>query len=367
MILSMDNISKIYNGNTVLDRAALTIEDNDRIGLVGPNGCGKSTLLRIITGEEEYESLPEPDIPAFSVRRGASIGYLAQNTGLDRSSTVMEEMQGVFAHIHGIWDEMKRLEKVIAADPSDTAAAAEYAARTAEYEAKDGYLTDVKIKKVLTGMGFGEDTYDRVISTLSGGEKTRLAISRLLLEEPDLLILDEPTNHLDFETIMWLEGYLSEYKGALLIVSHDRYFLDKLCTSICDIERSRLRRWKGNYTAYTRLKKEDNERRLKEYEAQQAEIAKLKDFVDRNIVRASTSNMAKSRQKKLDSMELIEKPVMYSKSAGIRFEYDVEPPLDVLEVKSAELRAGDKLLAEDISFGVRRGDRIGIVGANGIG
>ncbi len=367
MILSMENISRIYNGVTILDRVSLTIEDNDRIGLVGMNGCGKSTLLRIITGEEEYESLPEPDIPAFAVRRGASIGYLAQNTGLDRSSTVMEEMQSVFSHIHQIWDDMKRLEKRIAADPSDSAAVAEYAAKTAEYEAKDGYLADVNIRKVLTGMGFGEDTYNRVISTLSGGEKTRLAISRLLLENPDLLILDEPTNHLDFETIMWLEGYLSEYKGALLIVSHDRYFLDKLCTSICDIERSRLRRWKGNYTAYVKLKKEDNERRLKEYEAQQAEIAKLKDFVDRNIVRASTSNMAKSRQKKLDSMELIEKPVMYNKTAGINFEYDVEPPLDVLSVKDTELRAGDKLLAENISFDVRRGDRIGIVGANGIG
>ncbi|MBQ5316951.1 MAG: ABC-F family ATP-binding cassette domain-containing protein [Oscillospiraceae bacterium] len=367
MIISMENISRIYNGNTVLDRVALTIEDNDRIGLVGPNGCGKSTLLRIITGGEEYESLPEPDIPAFAVRRGASIGYLAQNTGLDRSSTVMEEMQSVFAHVHEIWDEMKELEKRIAADPNDAAAVAEYAAKTAEYEAKDGYLADVNIKKVLTGMGFGEDTYNRVISTLSGGEKTRLAITRLLLENPDLLILDEPTNHLDFETIMWLEGYLSEYKGALLIVSHDRYFLDKLCTSICDIERSRLRRWKGNYTAYVKLKKEDNERRLKEYEAQQAEIAKLKDFVDRNIVRASTSNMAKSRQKKLDSMELVEKPVMYTKSAGIRFEYDIEPPLDVLFVKDCELKAGDKLLAENIGFDVRRGDRIGIVGANGIG
>ena len=367
MIISMENISRIYNGNTVLDRVALTIEDNDRIGLVGPNGCGKSTLLRIITGGEEYESLPEPDIPAFAVRRGASIGYLAQNTGLDRSSTVMEEMQSVFAHVHEIWDEMKELEKRIAADPNDAAAVAEYAAKTAEYEAKDGYLADVNIKKVLTGMGFGEDTYNRVISTLSGGEKTRLAITRLLLENPDLLILDEPTNHLDFETIMWLEGYLTEYKGALLIVSHDRYFLDKLCTSICDIERSRLRRWKGNYTAYVKLKKEDNERRLKEYEAQQAEIAKLKDFVDRNIVRASTSNMAKSRQKKLDSMELVEKPVMYTKSAGIRFEYDIEPPLDVLFVKDCELKAGDKLLAENIGFDVRRGDRIGIVGANGIG
>ena len=373
MILSMENISKIYNGRTILDNVCLTIEDNDRIGLVGVNGCGKSTLLKIITGKEEYESQPEPNVPRLAVTRGSSVGFLEQNSGLDRSSKVMEEMQSVFSGLLSVQDELRRLEEEMSRpevhrnEKHFNEISAEYARKTAYFESNEGYLINVKIKTVLNGMGFGPETYDQVIATLSGGEKTRLAMAKLLLENPRLLILDEPTNHLDFDTIMWLEDYLSDYKGALLIVSHDRYFLDKLCTSICEIERTKLRRWKGNYTKFTELKAADVERRMKEYEAQQAEIAKLQDFVDRNIVRATTSAMAKSRVKKLEAMEILEKPVTYEKKAKIRFEYDYEPPLDVLAVKGITVAAGDKVLAENISFNVRRGDKIGIVGANGIG
>ncbi len=373
MILSMENISKIYNGKTILDNVCLTIEDNDRIGLVGVNGCGKSTLLKIITGKEEYESQPEPNVPRLAVTRGSSVGFLEQNSGLDRSSKVMEEMQSVFSGLLSVQDELRRLEEEMSRpevhrnEKHFNEISAEYARKTAYFESNEGYLINVKIKTVLNGMGFGPETYDQVIATLSGGEKTRLAMAKLLLENPRLLILDEPTNHLDFDTIMWLEDYLSDYKGALLIVSHDRYFLDKLCTSICEIERTKLRRWKGNYTKFTELKAADVERRMKEYEAQQAEIAKLQDFVDRNIVRATTSAMAKSRVKKLEAMEILEKPVTYEKKAKIRFEYDYEPPLDVLAVKGITVAAGDKVLAENISFNVRRGDKIGIVGANGIG
>ena len=373
MILSMENISKIYNGKTILDNVCLTIEDNDRIGLVGVNGCGKSTLLKIITGKEEYESQPEPNVPRLAVTRGSSVGFLEQNSGLDRSSKVMEEMQSVFSGLLSVQDELRRLEEEMSRpevhrnEKHFNEISAEYARKTAYFESNEGYLINVKIKTVLNGMGFGPETYDQVIATLSGGENTRLAMAKLLLENPRLLILDEPTNHLDFDTIMWLEDYLSDYKGALLIVSHDRYFLDKLCTSICEIERTKLRRWKGNYTKFTELKAADVERRMKEYEAQQAEIAKLQDFVDRNIVRATTSAMAKSRVKKLEAMEILEKPVTYEKKAKIRFEYDYEPPLDVLAVKGITVAAGDKILAENISFNVRRGDKIGIVGANGIG
>lgn len=377
MILSLENVSKIYNGNTVLDNVALTIEDNDRIGLVGVNGCGKSTLLRIITGEEEPETQPEPNVAHVAVTKSASIGFLAQNTGLDRSSTIIEEMTSVFSWLLKIGDELRELEKTMASSEAHSdekrfaEISEEYARKTAIFESNDGYLINVKINKVLNGMGFGTETYDRVISTLSGGEKTRLALSKLLLENPNLLILDEPTNHLDFNTIMWLEDYLKDYKGALLIVSHDRYFLDKLTTSTCEIERGRLKRYKGNYSAFTKLKEADVIRQMKEYEAQQEEIAKLQDFIDRNLVRATTSNMAKSRIKKLEAMELIEKPVTNTKSAKIKFEYDIAPPIDVLTVKNIDVSVGSgydrKTLVNNLSFEVKRGEKLGIIGSNGIG
>ncbi len=377
MILSLENVSKIYNGNTVLDNVALTIEDNDRIGLVGVNGCGKSTLLRIITGEEEPETQPEPNVAHVAVTKSASIGFLAQNTGLDRSSTIIEEMTSVFSWLLKIGDELRELEKTMASPEAHSdekrfaEISEEYARKTAIFESNDGYIINVKINKVLNGMGFGTETYDRVISTLSGGEKTRLALSKLLLENPNLLILDEPTNHLDFNTIMWLEDYLKDYKGALLIVSHDRYFLDKLTTSTCEIERGRLKRYKGNYSAFTKLKEADVIRQMKEYEAQQEEIAKLQDFIDRNLVRATTSNMAKSRIKKLEAMELIEKPVTNTKSAKIKFEYDIAPPIDVLTVKNIDVSVGNgydrKTLVDNLSFEVKRGEKLGIIGSNGIG
>lgn len=377
MILSLENVSKIYNGNTVLDNVALTIEDTDRIGLVGVNGCGKSTLLRIITGEEEPETQPEPNVARVAVTKSASIGFLAQNTGLDRSSTIIEEMTSVFSWLLKIGDELRELEKTMASPEAHSdekrfaEISEEYARKTAIFESNDGYLINVKINKVLNGMGFGTETYDRVISTLSGGEKTRLALSKLLLENPNLLILDEPTNHLDFNTIMWLEDYLKDYKGALLIVSHDRYFLDKLTTSTCEIERGRLKRYKGNYSAFTKLKEADVIRQMKEYEAQQEEIAKLQDFIDRNLVRATTSNMAKSRIKKLEAMELIEKPVTNTKSAKIKFEYDIAPPIDVLTVKNIDVSVGSgydrKTLVDNLSFEVKRGEKLGIIGSNGIG
>lgn len=377
MILSLENVSKIYNGNTVLDNVALTIEDNDRIGLVGVNGCGKSTLLRIITGEEEPETQPEPNVAHVAVTKSASIGFLAQNTGLDRSSTIIEEMTSVFSWLLKIGDELRELEKTMASSEAHSdekrfaEISEEYARKTAIFESNDGYLINVKINKVLNGMGFGTETYDRVISTLSGGEKTRLALSKLLLENPNLLILDEPTNHLDFNTIMWLEDYLKDYKGALLIVSHDRYFLDKLTTSTCEIERGRLKRYKGNYSAFTKLKEADVIRQMKEYEAQQEKIAKLQDFIDRNLVRATTSNMAKSRIKKLEAMELIEKPVTNTKSAKIKFEYDIAPPIDVLTVKNIDVSVGSgydrKTLVDNLSFEVKRGEKLGIIGSNGIG
>lgn len=372
MVISLENISKFYNGNQVLKNISLTVEDSDRIGLIGINGCGKSTLLRIITGREDPETQPEPNIPRISLTKGTTIGFLEQNSGLDRSSTIIEEMRSVFSELLKTAERLRELEKIMSRqDTHDEGIAAEYAEKAAYFEANDGYLINVSITRILNGMGFPQDMYDRVISTLSGGEKTRLALAKLLLENPKLLILDEPTNHLDFGTIMWLEDYLQDYKGALLIVSHDRYFLDKLTTSTCEIERGVLKRYKGNYSAFAVQKKADVARQLKEYETQQEEISKLRDFVDRNLVRASTSNMAKSRIKKLEAMEIIEKPILYEKSAKIKFEYDITPPFDLLTVKNIDVSVGNgadrKTLVESLSFEVKRGEKLGIIGSNGIG
>ena len=377
MVISLENISKFYNGNQVLKNVALTIEDSDRIGLIGINGCGKSTLLKIITGREEPETQPEPNIPHIALTKGMTIGFLEQNSGLDRSSTIIEEMRSVFSELLETAKRLRELEALMAEPDAHSdenrfeEISAEYDRKTAYFEANDGYLINVNITKVLNGMGFPAETYDRVISTLSGGEKTRLALAKLLLENPKLLILDEPTNHLDFGTIMWLEDYLQDYKGALLIVSHDRYFLDKLTTSICEIERGILKRYKGNYSTFAVQKQADVARQLKEYEAQQEEIAKLQEFVDKNLVRASTSNMAKSRIKKLEAMDIIEKPVLYEKSAKIKFEYDIVPPIDLLTVKNIDISVGSgadrKTLVDSLSFEVKRGEKLGIIGSNGIG
>ncbi|MEZ3453750.1 MAG: ABC-F family ATP-binding cassette domain-containing protein [Oscillospiraceae bacterium] len=374
MIISLENISKFYNGNQVLKNVALTVEDNDRIGLIGINGCGKSTLLKIITGQEDPETQPEPNIARIALTKGATIGFLEQNSGLDRGNTIIDEMRSVFSELLEISERLRELEMLMTESSEHgghSETAAEYAQKTAYFEANDGYLINVNITKVLNGMGFPPETYDRVISTLSGGEKTRLALAKLLLENPKLLILDEPTNHLDFTTIMWLEDYLQSYKGALLIVSHDRYFLDKLTTSICEIERGVLKRYKGNYSAFAVQKQADVIRQLKEYEAQQEEIAKLQEFVDKNLVRASTSNMAKSRIKKLEAMEIIEKPVLYEKSAKIKFEYDLTPPIDLLTVKNIDVSVGGgtdrKVLVDSLSFEVKRGEKLGVIGSNGIG
>lgn len=371
MLVNLININKYYDGKQVLKNVNLTIDEKDRIGIVGVNGCGKTTLLRILTGKELPDRTTEKDgIVSFSSK--ASVGYLEQMSGLDRESTVIEEMKGVFSELDKVMERMKELEKQMN-ETSDVSAevSEEYSLLSAYYEANDGYNIKVKIKTVLNGMGFTEKEYDRVINGFSGGEKTRLAIAKLLLEEPNLLILDEPTNHLDFKTVLWLEDYLRDYKGALLIVSHDRYFLDRVVTSVCEIELGTLTRYKGNYTAYTMLKKDDVKRRQREYEAQQKEIAKLEDYIARNKVRASTAASAKSREKALDRMEIIERPVEVVNQPNLKFEYGITPPFDILDVREADIAVGEgsnrKVLAENITFELKRGEKLGIIGENGIG
>jgi len=371
MLLSMTNVNKFYNGNQILKNINLTIDENDRIGLIGINGCGKTTLLRLITGKEDPDRFTDEDgIISFASK--TNIGYLEQMGALDNDNTVIDEMKSVFSELLSMGERMKELEKLMAEKPSDyDALSEEYSRISAYYEANDGYIIKVKIKTILNGMGFSEELFDRVISSFSGGEKTRLAIAKLLLENPNILILDEPTNHLDFRTVMWLEDYLKDYKGALLIVSHDRYFLDKTVTSICEIENSVLTRYKGNYSVFTKLKEEAVTRQQKEYDLQQKEIAKMEDYVARNLVRASTSKSAKSRIKALDKMERIEKPNTYHKAAKLDFTFGITPPQEVLKIKDIDISVGfgaeKKTLVENLSFEVRRGEKLAVIGDNGIG
>lgn len=370
MLLNVEHLYKYFNGQALLKDINFTVEDREAVGLIGVNGCGKSTLLNIITGSEGYDKTPE-GLGSVNIAGKASIGFLRQNSGLNSELTIGEEMKNAFAPLLETLDKMKVLEKKMADGGNIDSISHEYAELSSYFEARDGYRIDVKIKQVLNGMGFGSTPTDRVISTLSGGEKTRLALAKLLLEEPNLLILDEPTNHLDFETLMWLEDYLKGYKGAIIIVSHDRYFLNKVCTRICEIEQGRLTSYRGDYSSYLVQKKMNSERQLKEYEAQQKEIAKLEDYVAKNLVRASTSKMAKSRQHMLDRIERIDKPLMYSKPPKIKLEYDIEPTKDIVRVVDCPLVVGEgadkKELIKSLTMNVRRGEHVAIIGANGIG
>ena len=368
MLLNVEHLYKYFNGQALLKDINFTVEDREAVGLIGVNGCGKSTLLNIITGSEGYDKTPK-GLGSVNIAGKASIGFLRQNSGLNSELTIGEEMKN--APLLETLDKMKVLEKKMADGGDIDSISHEYAELSSYFEARDGYRIDVKIKQVLNGMGFGSTPTDRVISTLSGGEKTRLALAKLLLEEPNLLILDEPTNHLDFETLMWLEDYLKGYKGAIIIVSHDRYFLNKVCTRICEIEQGRLTSYRGDYSSYLVQKKMNSERQLKEYEAQQKEIAKLEDYVAKNLVRASTSKMAKSRQHMLDRIERIDKPLMYSKPPKIKLEYDIEPTKDIVRVVDCPLVVGEgadkKELIKSLTMNVRRGEHVAIIGANGIG
>lgn len=370
MLLNVEHLYKYFNGQALLKDINFTVEDREAVGLIGINGCGKSTLLNIITGSEGYDKTPE-GLGSVNIAGKASIGFLRQNSGLNSELTIGEEMKNAFAPLLETLDKMKFLEKKMADGGDIDSISHEYAELSSYFEARDGYRIDVKIKQVLNGMGFGSTPTDRVISTLSGGEKTRLALAKLLLEEPNLLILDEPTNHLDFETLMWLEDYLKGYKGAIIIVSHDRYFLNKVCTRICEIEQGRLTSYRGDYSSYLVQKKMNAERQLKEYEAQQKEIAKLEDYVAKNLVRASTSKMAKSRQHMLDRIERIDKPLMYTKPPKIKLEYDIEPTKDIVRVVDCPLVVGEgadkKELIKSLTMNVRRGEHVAIIGANGIG
>lgn len=361
MLLEVKKISKYFGAELIFKDISFAVEENEIVGLIGVNGSGKSTLLNIISNDLDFDK-NEKGEGSIALKNGAKIGFLRQNSGLDSDFTIAEEMRKPFLKLDETLERMKELERNMNDDNSE-----EYARLSSYYEANDGYNIDVLINRVLNGMGFSDFEKDRVVSTLSGGEKTRLALAKLLLERPELLILDEPTNHLDFETLMWLEDYLKSYKGSVLVVSHDRYFLDALCTRILEIENKSLYSYKGGYSQYVVLKEHSFETRMKAYRKQQEEIEKLKDYIAKNKVRASTAAMAKSREKQLERMDMIEKPFEYKSSVRLNLSYDIEPPKELLKVQNSSLSIGGKILVSDLSFEIRRGDKVGIIGKNGMG
>jgi len=369
MLLQATDIKKLYGVTTILGGINLQVLERDRIGLVGVNGAGKSTLLQILAGELT------PDGGQIFKAKETRVGYLAQNSGLQSDRTIWEEMLAVFSDLTETERELRQMEIQIAdpaADHEDKAykeLLSRYAAKSDWFKDHGGYEIETRIRSVLHGMGFGGFSPDTVISTLSGGQKTRLALARILLQAPDLLMLDEPTNHLDIQTLTWLEDYLRNYSGALLVVSHDRYFLDRLANVIVEIERHQSRRYTGNYSRYIELKAAEYESQMKLYEKQQDEIARMEAFIQRNIVRASTTKRAQSRRKALDKMEVMDRPLGDLKKANFSFEAEIMSGKDVLQVDglSYAFEPGAEPLFRNVSFSLKRGETVALIGPNGIG
>lgn len=369
MLLQASNITKLYGVTPVLEGINLQVLERDRIGLVGVNGAGKSTFLQILAGELSYDG------GQIFKAKETTIGYLAQNSGLQSDRTIWEEMLAVFAPLIETERELRRMEEQIA-DPElarDEKAHQElldrYALKSDWFKDHGGYEMETRIRMVLHGMGFGDFAPDTPIATLSGGQKTRLALARILLQAPDLLMLDEPTNHLDIETLTWLEDYLRNYSGALLVVSHDRYFLDRLVTAIVEIERHQSRRYTGNYSRFIELKAAEYESQLKQYEKQQDEIARMEAFIQKNIVRASTTKRAQSRRKALEKMDVLDRPLGDLKRATFSFEAEVTTGKEVLHVGGLSYTFADKPkpLFQNVNFDLYRGETVALIGPNGIG
>lgn len=366
ILLQANQIARLFGAEVLFENLQLEISSRARIGLVGRNGAGKSTFLKIIAGIEA------PDAGTIAKNKTATMGYLAQDTGLISNATVWEEMLDAFAAVRILEKRMRELEIAISESDPNTAnyqtILKEYDRLQHDFSEKNGYGYENEIRSVLHGFQFDASFYDQKIATLSGGQKTRLALAKMLLQSPDILILDEPTNHLDIETLAWLEGYLQNYSGALLIVSHDRYFLDKVVTEIYEISRRKMRHYKGNYSRYLDLKAEQLASDWKAYEKQQTEINKLEDFVARNLVRASTTKRAQSRRKQLEKMDRLDRPQGDEKSA--HFLFDIEKPSGniVLQVEDAAIGYSiEEILSEPINLDIRRKDAIALVGPNGIG
>ncbi|WP_027109054.1 ABC-F family ATP-binding cassette domain-containing protein [Lacticigenium naphthae] len=366
ILLQVQQVARHFGAEVLFENIFMEVKENTRIALVGRNGAGKSTLLKMIAGEEE------PDEGQLSITKEVTIGYLSQDTSLESDKTIWQEMLFVFKHVRKMEKDMHEIEGKLS-DSTIQSNPAQYQEALARYDdlqhafrEANGYGYESEIRSVLHGFRFYEEDYTKQINELSGGQKTRLALARLLLEKKDLLILDEPTNHLDIDTLAWLENYLQTYTGALLIVSHDRYFLDKIATEVYELSRQKLSHYNGNYSAYLKQKAEEIEQQQKIYDKQQKKIEKLEDFVQKNIVRASSTKQAQSRRKQLEKLDRIEKPSGEEKSAHFRFSIERESGNVVLTTE--ELAIGyEKPLSQQIDLDVRKKEAIALVGPNGVG
>lgn len=361
MLLSLQDLGKSFGDTVVLTGINATVENGERIGIVGENGAGKTTLLRMLCGEYA------PDEGTLQITRGVTLGYLEQNSKLDLGQDVYGEMRSAFAPVLDAMARMQVLEKRLEQAPGNETLLEQHAQLSAVIDAADGYNMDTQIKKVLAGMAFGAETYQKSVAVLSGGEHTRLRLAKLLLQRPDVLILDEPTNHLDFSTMEWLESYLKAYAGAVLVVSHDRYFLDSVCTRIWEVEGQGLISYKGNYSAFLPQKEAAVTLQQKQHDADVAKAQKLEDYVARNLVRASTTKMAQSRRKQLEKLEITQAPRSGPQELKFRFEFDVTPYNELLTLKNLSVKIGERTLLEPFDLQVLRGERLVIAGPNGAG
>ena len=366
IILSAQHIAKSFGVNAVLRDVSLTVQQGDRIGLVGVNGCGKSTLMRILAG------LDAQDGGEISLVRGLRVGYLAQQNMVTSGETVWNELQKVYEQVFAMEKKLRELEDEMAHAHTDTQRfaqlSADYDRLTQRFEEADGYSWKSMVSGVLNGLGFKPAQYDQCVDSLSGGEQTRLCLARLLLQKPDLLLLDEPTNHLDMETLQWLENYLAAYKGSVLVISHDRYFLDHVCTGIVEILMGSSEQYNGNYTRYIAQRQERFESRMRAYEIQQKEIERQQAIIARYRMfnREKSIRAAESREKALDRMEKLEKPV---DERAIRFSFEARRRTgeDVLQLTEISKSFGEKHLFHDLTLRVRAGDRVALIGPNGVG
>ena len=363
IILQANKIERSFAGEVLFDNINLQVDERDRIALVGKNGAGKSTLLKILVGEEE------PTGGEINKKKDISLSYLAQDSRFESENTIYDEMLHVFDDLRSTEKQLRQMElemgEKTGADLENLMS--NYDRLSENFRQAGGFTYEADIRSILNGFKFDESMWQMKIAELSGGQNTRLALAKMLLEKPNLLVLDEPTNHLDIDTIAWLENYLINYSGALIIVSHDRYFLDKVATITLDLTKHSLDRYVGNYSSFVEQKEQKLATEAKNYEKQQKEIAALEDFVNRNLVRASTTKRAQSRRKQLEKMERLDKPEAGKKSANMTFHSDKVSGNVVLEVENAAIGYDGEILSEPINLDLRKMNAVAVVGPNGIG